>query len=147
MIFWFTGQSGSGKSVIVKGLREFYPHFIMLDGNEMRHSISVGDGFSKEARRAHNMRVARLAAVLSKQGHIVLVSVIAPFEDVRQEIEKLCMPSWIYVKRDSLEKNEDRPYEPPEFPVLVVDTDLETEAESINNCKMVIDDIKLLQEE
>jgi adenylylsulfate kinase len=96
-IIWFTGQSGSGKTTLAKRLREDYP-CIILDGDEMRDSISVGAGFSKEDRAEHNLRVARLAKILAKQTN-VLVSVIAPMKNIRREIEKICQPTWVYLYR------------------------------------------------
>ena len=139
MIFWFTGQSGAGKTTVVDGVQKARPHFVVLDGNEMRHSISLGAGFSKEERTEHNYRVARLANVLSKRGHTVLVAVIAPFNDVRREIEKIYMPIWVYLDRPSLDINEERPYEPPMFPALVLSTDEEMEELSIERCMRFID--------
>ena len=57
-----------------------------MDGDEMRQSISLGLGFTKNDRDRHNLRVARLAKVLSK--NIVIVSVIAPFKATRKKLIK-----------------------------------------------------------
>ena len=142
MIFWFTGNTGSGKSTIVDALQNMVdPRPIILDGNKMRKSISVGAGFSKEERAEHNYRVARLANVLNNQGFTILVSVIAPFEILRDQIEKICMPNWIYIKRISPEDSE-RPYEPPSNPAFVLDTNAETPEESIAKCLAYIKGIQ-----
>ena len=74
-------------------------------------------------RRRHNLRIARLANLLSEHGFVVIVSVIAPFERVRQELQNICNPVWVYVKQSDLEAA-DRPYEPPLTPALVIDNDL-----------------------
>src|SRR6185436_1892713 len=76
-IVWLTGQSGSGKTTLANAIKDELGSVVILDGNEMRESISA-EGFSPDDRHAHNLRVARLAQVLSKQA-IVVVSVIAPF--------------------------------------------------------------------
>ena len=39
-------------------LQEKDPHLIILDGNSMRKSISLGAGFSKKERATHNYRIA-----------------------------------------------------------------------------------------
>lgn len=113
MILWLTGNSGSGKSTLATAFRKVAPQWVNLDGDAMRRSISVGVGFSKDDRHAHNLRVARLAKVLDGQGHNVIVSVIAPFRDTRREIENI-LPNviWVYMKRKLVE-DEQRPYEPP----------------------------------
>ena len=121
MIIWFTGNSGAGKTTLVQVIQKRLPDTIILDGDEMRASISLGAGFSKEAREEHNLRVARLAKILDQQGHIVLVSVIAPFQDARDKIAEICDPIWVYVKRD-LPFNIEKPYQEP-INVFTVDVD------------------------
>ena len=99
-IIWLTGKSGAGKTTIVNELRSWIkPPFVNLDGDEMRDSISLGAGFSKKDRTEHNLKVARLAVVLEKQFPLVIVSVIAPIEKVRQQITEVCNPYWVYIKR------------------------------------------------
>lgn len=117
MIIWLTGHSGSGKTTLAKALQKEWP-CIILDGDEMRKSISVGAGFSREDRAEHNYRVARLAKVLSKQANVV-VSVIAPMREVRSMIDEICSPIWIYIKRDMPER-EGHFYEKPTCPSLVL---------------------------
>lgn len=96
-IIWLTGQSGAGKTTLAKALQKEWPCLI-LDGNEMRDSISTDIGFSRDDRTAHNFRVARLAKELSKQTNVV-VSVIAPIRDVRDAISRDIDVEWIYIKR------------------------------------------------
>ncbi len=96
-IIWLTGESGAGKTTIAKALAEEID-CIILDGDEMRKSISLCAGFSREDRRKHNLKVARLAKTLSKQKTVV-VAVIAPMKNVRKEIDKICSPVWVYLKR------------------------------------------------
>ena len=133
-IVWLTGNSGAGKTTLTFALREYcndqldpsHPlarRVIVLDGDEMRESISRDEGFSPEDRRKHNMRVARLAALLRDSGYLVLVSVIAPFQSVREELQVMCDPTWVYIKRSGLDAS-DRPYEAPENPSLLIDNDV-----------------------
>ncbi len=133
-ILWLTGNSGAGKTTLAFAMRQYFNEevdlshplrrkVIVLDGDEMRKTISCEEGFSPEDRRKHNMRVARLAALFQQSGYLVIVAVIAPFTSVREELDVLCNPQWIYVKRSGLEAS-DRPYEPPESTVLLIDNDL-----------------------
>ena len=122
-IVWLTGQSGAGKSTLARLLAKKLKA-VVLDGDEMRESVSKGAGFSKKDREAHNLRVARLALVLARQSPVV-VSVIAPFESTRKKIDALIKPTWVYVKRD-LPVRGTHPYEPPRTPHVLVDSDLQT---------------------
>jgi adenylylsulfate kinase len=89
----------------------------------MRATISTEEGLSPEDRRKHNLRVSRLAGLLQSQGFLVIVSVIAPFDNVRDEVSAICHPQWIYIKRKNLE-GVDRPYEAPTHPALIIDNDV-----------------------
>jgi adenylylsulfate kinase-like enzyme len=111
-IVWFTGNSGAGKTTLAQAIQKVAKHSVLLDGDVMRDSISLGAGFSKEAREEHNLRVARLARVLMEQNFLVLVSVIAPFQDARDKISEICDPLWIYLKRE-LPENSEKPYQEP----------------------------------
>lgn len=97
-IIWLTGQSGAGKTTLAYGIAKELD-YIVLDGDEMRDSISLGAGFSREDRREHNLKISRLAKILSEQTNVI-VSVIAPMEEVRKDITEICNPNWIYLKRD-----------------------------------------------
>lgn len=119
-ILWLTGQSGSGKTTIARELQKEWP-CIILDGNEMRESISRDEGFSKQDRAKHNYRVARLAKVLSEQANVI-VSVIAPITDVRKTIDDICHPFWIYIKR-TLPERKGHFYEEPVEYSFVLDHD------------------------
>ena len=122
-VIWLTGNSGAGKTTLAHGLKEEFPdQVIMLDGDEMRATISTEEGLSPEDRAKHNRRVARLADLLAKQGFLVVVSVIAPFAAVREELSLLCNPQWIYIKRSGLDAP-DRPYEAPESPDFIINND------------------------
>ena len=117
-IIWLTGQTGAGKTTHAELLAPALGA-VVLDGDEMRESISVGASFTKEDRDAHNLRVARLALTLAKRSPVI-VSVIAPFEDTRKQIDDLIKPTWVHIKRD-LPSTEDKPYEAPENADVVIE--------------------------
>jgi len=119
-IIWLTGQTGAGKTTIADALQKKIGG-VILDGNEMRKSISVGFGFSKQDRKEHNLRVARLAIALSKK-NIVIVSVIAPFEETRRKIDEIAKPIWVYVERN-VKITKEKPYEIPQKYHIKVNSD------------------------
>ena len=133
-VIWLTGQSGAGKTTIAKELQKEF-NCVILDGDEMRSSISLGAGFSREDRTEHNLRVARLANVLAKQT-LVIVSVIAPIAKVRKQISKICLPTWIYIKR-TIPEREGHFYEEPEN-YSMVDHDKLSIKESVEAIKEFI---------
>ncbi|KKS44341.1 MAG: hypothetical protein A2986_00785 [Candidatus Jacksonbacteria bacterium RIFCSPLOWO2_01_FULL_44_13] len=128
-IIWLTGQSGSGKTVIANALQQKIGG-VILDGDEMRSSISTDLGFAKEDRESHNLRVARLAKVLSKSTPVI-ISVIAPFEDARKKIDEIAKPFWVYIERD-LPINNDKPYQPPLNYHVKVNSDTQKVNEQVN---------------
>ena len=119
-VIWLTGQTGAGKTSVAYALQKKIGG-VILDGDEMRKSISAGLGFSKEDREEHNLRVARLAVVLSKKNRVI-ISVIAPFEETRRKIDEIAKPVWIYIKRD-VRITKEKPYEIPQKYHIKVDSD------------------------
>jgi len=118
-IIWLTGQSGAGKTTLAKELRKHIPS-IILDGDEMRRSISTDLGFSLKDREINNSRIMMLAYVLSFQTNVI-ISVIAPTKRIREVIDFYLTPTWIYVKRN-LPEREGHIYEEP-LDYFTVDTD------------------------
>ena len=121
-IIWLTGHSGAGKSTTANWLKSRL-RAIVLDGDEMRASISEGmpDPFSHDSRMAHNLRVARLARELCRQRPI-LVAVIAPTHEIRGRIEGIVKPTWVYVERQ-LPERPNHIYEKPNAPAITINTD------------------------
>ncbi len=137
MIVWLTGPSGSGKTTLAKALKEKLRNWVILDGDEMRDSISVGAGFSEKERTEHNLRVARLASTLEKQGYNILVSVIAPFKELREKVDLICSPKWVCLPDQQEEKTYNNPYEVPDDALIVKGKTVEEEID------FVIDNLNL----
>jgi len=155
-VFWFTGLSGAGKSTLAmaveKALFEKGYHTYVLDGDNVRHGLCSDLGFSPEDRAENIRRVGEVAALMAEAGQIVITSFISPYRGDRDRARQASPARFheIYVKADlatceardpkGLYKKAragkiaqftgiDSPYEPPENPEMVVETqssDVET---------------------
>ncbi len=87
---WFTGLSGSGKSTIAnavaEGLLERDRPAYVLDGDNLRHGLSVGLGFSAEDRAENVRRIGEVARLMADAGLVVLVPVISPYRSGRDRV-------------------------------------------------------------
>ena len=117
MIIWLTGNSGSGKTTLARKLTG--KNTIVLDGDVMRQVWPQKLTLSKEDRWKQGLGIARLAKELESQGFCVVVSVIAPYKDLRREIETICGCKWFHVPGGKT--GEDYPYETPDNPHIRVD--------------------------
>ncbi|MGN6481162.1 bifunctional sulfate adenylyltransferase/adenylylsulfate kinase [Luteibacter sp.] len=91
---FFTGLSGAGKSAIAQALmaqilEETGRPVTMLDGDEIRRTLSAGLGFSKADRSANVRRIAFVAAEVVRHGGVVICAPIAPYADDRAEARRL----------------------------------------------------------
>jgi len=87
-VLWMTGLPCSGKTTIARKLQELYPKLAMLDGDEVRKWLSQND-FSREGINENNRKVANLARLLSNHNVSVLVSLISPFNENREDARKI----------------------------------------------------------
>jgi adenylylsulfate kinase len=151
VVLWFTGLSGSGKSTLAhsveeklyqKGCRTF-----VLDGDNVRHGLNSNLDFSESGRAENIRRISEVSKLMLESGLIVMTAFISPFNKDRNEARKLISSDdfiEIYCKA-SLEICEtrdvkglykrarageiknytgiDSPYEIPENPELIIDTD------------------------
>ncbi len=91
-VVWFTGLPCAGKTTLSRifarelGIRGLKVE--LLDGDEVRETLSKGLGFAKEDRDTHIRRIGYLARLLARNGVWVLVAVISPYRAVRE-----CMSS------------------------------------------------------
>lgn len=102
MIIYIVGPSGSGKTTLAKKFKGA----INLDGDDVR-KIWPDLKFTPEDRIENNMRVARLAKILSDQGKVVVVSTICPYKKLRSDIQKICNPLFIRVDHKGSKGRED----------------------------------------
>ena len=93
MVIWITGLSGAGKTTIarnlIRELRMQQINPVTLDGDIMRF-ILQNQGFDEQSRKEYNATIGRLAASLEANGHVVVVSLISPYREIRDHIRSLC---------------------------------------------------------
>jgi adenylylsulfate kinase-like enzyme len=134
MIYWFTGQPASGKTTIVNNLLDHFgkDNTIIIDGDDIRDIFQNKD-YSENGRRKNIERAQDLALFLDKKGFIVLVSLVSPYKDQRENFKKLANIVEIYVHT-----TEDRGrnhfhvenYEPPTENYIDLDTTNKRETDS-----------------
>ncbi|HDN95787.1 MAG: adenylyl-sulfate kinase [Thermoplasmata archaeon] len=163
---WFTGLPCSGKTTIAKELmrrlEEQGKDVELLDGDTVRDYIRNKD-FSKEGRNKHLRYIALMAKLLSERGVIVLCSFVSPYRENRDFARSICnnfievyvkTPVEVCMQRDvkGMYKKAlngeikgftgvDDPYEEPENPEIIVETDKESVEESVQK---VFDKLKEL---
>jgi adenylylsulfate kinase len=155
---WFTGLSGSGKSTIAEMLyHEFQAREMkteILDGDEVRKNLSKGLGFSKEDRDTNILRIGFVANLLTRNGVATICCPISPYKETRDACRELIgefVEVYVHATVDEIASNRDPkglykkalageitgftgvddPYEVPENPELVVDTESQTPEESL----------------
>ena len=88
----FTGLHGSGKSTIANKLigilRSKNIKAELLDGDELRKTISSDLGYSLEERNEHMKRVADLCKKITEKGIIAIASVASPTQSSRDYARK-----------------------------------------------------------
>lgn len=92
-VIWLTGLSGAGKTTIahhlVGQLKILGVAPVLLDGDQIRRSLKQLS-FDEASRKAHNLHVGAMASSFEKKGKLVIVSLISPYADVRNEIRRFC---------------------------------------------------------
>ena len=89
---WFTGLPGAGKSTLANALaRELTAAGVrveILDGDEVRQTLSKGLGFSRADRETNMQRIGYVARLLARNDIGVLVAAIAPYREARDAIRR-----------------------------------------------------------
>ena len=160
VVIWFTGLSGSGKSTLAHSVEEILfskgCRTYVLDGDNVRHGLTSNLGFSNEDRKENIRRIGEVTKLMMEAGLIILTAFISPFREDRIAVRNLISDGdfiEIYCKA-SLETCEARdlkglykrarlgeiknytginsPYEIPDNPELIIDTDKEVLEESVS---------------
>ena len=88
MIYWFTGQPAHGKTVLANMLKEKLPNAYRIDGDEMRELFTNKD-YTINGRVVNVGTAQKIAHYLHNQGQDVIVSLVAPYIDQREEFKTL----------------------------------------------------------
>ena len=149
-VYWLTGLSGAGKSTIAlplhKALCERHGHACLLDGDIVRNGLCRDLGFDAASRTENIRRMAEVAKLFHLAGLPVVAALISPFRADR-DMARRCLPEGVFMEiyvATPLSVCEQRdpkglykkarcgelheftgissPYEAPEHPDLVLDT-------------------------
>lgn len=143
MIYWFTGQPGAGKTVLAELLkvkleapRNFAYKTYRIDGDEMRDLFSNKD-YSIKGRIANIDAAQKIAHYLHNQELDVIVSLVSPYLDQREEFKKILGDQLIefYIHTNTKRGREQyhvKGYQPPLNNFIDVDTTIDTPNESLN---------------
>ena len=147
-----TGLSGAGKTTLAQAaaqkLRKDGLNVEVIDGDEYREGLCSDLGFSKQDRNTNIRRLGFVGRILARNNVIAIMSAINPYDEVRRQIEG----NVVYIK-SSLEAVIERdvkglyakalsgeipnftgvsdPFEEPENPHLVIETDKQNLDQSI----------------
>ena len=172
IVLWMTGLSGCGKSSIAtelqKRLFEMNSQVFILDGDNVRHGLNSDLGFSPEDREENIRRIGEVAHLFSEAGVIAITSFISPYKKDRNRARNLNedgdfievhvkAPLSICEKRDpkGLYKKARQgiipeftgisaPYEAPENPEILIETDKLNIEESVNKIINYLKDNNIL---
>lgn len=159
VVIWFTGLSGSGKSTLAHSVEEELHNLgcrtFVLDGDNVRHGLSSNLNFSDDDRKENIRRIGEAAKLMMESGVIAMTAFISPFKKDRNLVRQL-LPQGDFIEiycNASLEACESRdvkglykrarageiknytgidsPYEAPDTPELIIDTEKESLEESV----------------
>ncbi len=167
-VIWMYGLSGSGKSTLAnlleRRLHEAGRMVKVLDGDNVRSGLNNNLGFSDEDRQENIRRIAEVAKLFAEAGVITITSFITPREDLREMARgiiggndlleiyvkasyEVCAerdPKGLYAKVKAGEvKNftgKDSAFEEPANPDLMIDTESESEEESLVRLLEVVEE-------
>jgi adenylylsulfate kinase len=88
MIYWFIGQPCAGKTTLANKLKKEIPGAFRIDGDDMRELFSNKD-YSINGRVLNIGTAQRIAQYLTNQGKDVIVSLVSPYIDQREEFKSL----------------------------------------------------------
>ena len=155
---WITGLPASGKTTIATLLKENLISknisVIVLDGDEIRKTVSKDLGFSPQDRKEHNRRVIEIAKLLVKNNFTTIIPIISPYRETRDLARKeipnfvevyvktsldTCIrrdPKGLYQKAKNGEITNltglQSPYEEPKNPELILDTEKSSPQECLD---------------
>lgn len=168
LVVWLYGLSGSGKSTLAHLLeRRLHEEEIftkLLDGDNVRTGLNRNLGFSDEDRKENIRRVAEVAKLFSDAGVVTIASFITPNNELRAIAREIiggddllevyvkatfetCAErdvKGLYAKARAGEVKQftgrDSAFEEPDHADLVLDTEAESEVESLAKLHEAVSD-------
>ena len=156
---WLTGLPGAGKSTLAHALEDALTRrgvsAYVLDGDNVRHGLSRDLGFSPAERSENLRRIAEVAKLFVDAGVVVVCAFVSPARADRERVRAALAPGDFVEAhvRASLETCRERdpkglygkaasgeigdltgvgaPYEPPEQPELVLDTEQRSPGDNV----------------
>ncbi len=158
-LLWLTGLPGAGKSTIAfaleRALFEQNKLCYVLDGDNIRHGLNADLGFSADDRHENLRRIGEVAKLMVDAGQIVIAAFVSPYSSDRQMVRQMfaeedfdeihihCSlhvceqrdPKGLYARARAGQiqgfTGIDAPYESPEKPELVINTELLSVQEAV----------------
>jgi adenylylsulfate kinase len=143
MIYWFTGQPGSGKTTLAVELIKHLDNPIHVDGDNLR-DILKNYHYTDVGRKKNIENVITIARFLDFKKYDVVISVVAPFRNLRESLKETNNVKEFYVHTKKTRGRENffcKHYEKPETNYIDVDTTVNTVNTSIETI------LEILQQE
>ena len=133
MVIWFTGQPGSGKTTLANkfiedkliGFMKIQPvRIVHIDGDDLRDIVDNKD-YSEQGRRENISLAMNIARFMDDKGFIVIISSVAPYRDLREELKMERNVREFYLHTTDIRGKEDyfvEDYEPPLHNFTDIDT-------------------------
>jgi adenylylsulfate kinase len=91
-IYWFTGQPGSGKTVLSNRLKNYIEQIynkkvFHIDGDDLR-TLFKNTNYGKEGRQENIKRAQDISKFIHSQGYDVIVSLVSPYKEMRDQFKK-----------------------------------------------------------
>jgi len=142
-ILWLTGQPGSGKTTISNFIKKINDKenvlgnntvLVQIDGDDLR-SLTSNVDYSKDG-RIKNIRLSQsIAEFCQAKGFFVIVSLVAPYLDLREELKNRKTVLEVYLHTSEKRGKEDffvKNYEKPINNFIDLDTTNKTVEECSN---------------
>ena len=89
MIYWFTGQPCAGKTTLAKMLENhIVDNVYLIDGDDLR-DLTTNKDYSINGRVSNVNAAQKIAHYLHNQGQDVIVSLVSPYVDQREDFKTL----------------------------------------------------------
>jgi len=148
MIYLFTGQPGSGKTTLAKKLqmwlqtdkKNWRKSVFHIDGDQLRELFPNKD-YSKEGRERNIQKAFDIAKYLDNNGNDVVISMVAPYLNIREQLKSECKVQEIYCNTKKIRGKENffaLDYQPPIEFYINLDTSKQPDETFSNLLKFLI---------